>query len=353
MQRQTRSLAWAAILLVALTFVLLRPILLPLVLAAWFARLVRPVRDWLPFRRSIAAVLLTGVLLVGVAGPVLLLLELVGQGVVGLVDAIATSKGLRGALVALVSPGTQPIHMERIQRLLQHHSQQAPDAAGWLALFGLATLLFFFFLALGSVALISQGERLFHWARLHQPLKPEHFDRLAAAFTETGRGLFAYVGLTCLSQGILCTVTFLALGIPRAFGLGFICSLFAVLPVVGTPLVWGPVAAGLFLTGASAKGTILVLVGVVIIGAVEIVIGPLFSKVGRFQLSGPLILIGMFGGTFGLGPSGLFLGPLILRLAKEALSCAREARVVGSTARRVIIRHPRPEGNPTQARDPL
>lgn len=66
--------------------------------------------------------------------------------------------------------------------------------------------------------------------------------------------------------------------------LGFSCSLFAVLPLVGTPLVWIPVALGLFFTGAT------------VIGAVEFFIGPTFAKLGRFKLPSSLILLSMFGG---------------------------------------------------------
>jgi predicted PurR-regulated permease PerM len=323
-ERPTRALAWTAILLAVVTFILLHPILLPLVLAAWFARLVRPIRDRLPFRPGLSAALLTLLLLLLVIGPVLLLLKFLGQGALGLADAVASSKGLRGAFESLVSPSVQPINMHNVQRLFEKHTADAESAFPYAILLGLGAFIFFFFLGLGSISLIGGGERLYAWVRAHQPMRPEHFDRLGAAFTETGRGLFVSIGLTCLTQGVLCTITFLALGIPRAGVLGFICALFAVLPVVGTPLVWGPVAAGLFLTGATTKAVILIAVGVGAIGVIEEIVGPMFARLGRLQLSPGLILVGMFGGTLGLGPSGLFLGPLVLRLAKEALECCRD-----------------------------
>ena len=128
-------------------------------------------------------------------------------------------------------------------------------------------------------------------------------------------------------QGALCTLTFALLGVPRAAVLGFVCSLFAVLPLVGTPLVWIPVALGLFFTGEPVKAGVLVFVGIVVIGAVEFLIGPGFARLGRFRLPSGLILISMFGGALGLGPAGLFFGPLIFRLAQEAISVARDARV--------------------------
>ena len=72
------------------------------------------------------------------------------------------------------------------------------------------------------------------------------------------------------------------------------------------------------------------MVGIGVIGAVEMVIGPAFAKLGKLKLS-ELLLVAMFGGALGLGPAGLVLGPLVFRLAQEALDLAREAQVVGPT----------------------
>ena len=73
------------------------------------------------------------------------------------------------------------------------------------------------------------------------------------------------------------------------------------------------------------------MVGIGVIGAVEMVIGPAFAKLGKLQLPSELLLVAMFGGALGLGPAGLVLGPLVFRLAQEALDLAREAQVVGPT----------------------
>jgi predicted PurR-regulated permease PerM len=109
--------------------------------------------------------------------------------------------------------------------------------------------------------------------------------------------------------------------------LGFVCALFAILPVVGTPLVWIPVAAGLFTIGATGKAVVVLAIGGGVISAIEFFIGPMFSKLGRLRLDPGLLLLAMFGGALGLGPGGLILGPLLMRLAKEAADLWREDRV--------------------------
>ena len=328
-EQPRRAVAWLALLLALAVFVALRPVAVPLILAAWFSTLVRPAHERLARAlrgRQFAAGLITAVLVVALVGTFALLYTFLGQGAMGLADAVGSAEGPQSALEALVTPTQEQPDLDRIRDLAQEHGAEAASIAKYVALLGLGTLLFLFFLGLGTAGLLGDGRRLYEWLRASAPLRGEHFDRLAAAFTETGRGLFFYIGLTCLTQGVLCTITFAALSVPRPLVLGFICALFAILPVVGTPLVWLPVAGGLFLIGATAKAIILLAVGGGVIAAVEFLIGPMFSKLGHLKLDPALLMLAMFGGALGLGPGGLVLAPLVMRLAKEAAEIWREER---------------------------
>jgi predicted PurR-regulated permease PerM len=302
------------------------------VLAAWFATVVRPFHQRLARvlkGRHVAAGAITAALVVALVLVFGTLYKVLGEGAWGLADAVGSAKGLRAALEALVTPQEETAGFGQIQKLAEAHGGAAASVAKYAGLLGLGTLLFVFFLGLGTAGLLAEGKRLSAWLRSSAPLRPDQFDRLAGAFTETGRGLFFYIGLTCLTQGILCTITFAALGVPRPLVLGFVCALFAILPVVGTPLVWLPVAAGLFVIDATTRAIILLVIGGGVIGAIEFLIGPMFSKLGHLRLDPGLLLLAMFGGALGLGPGGLVLGPLILRLAKEAVDVWREERVAG------------------------
>jgi predicted PurR-regulated permease PerM len=324
-----RALGWVALLLALGVFVTLRPVAVPLVLAAWFATLVRPIHERLSralHGRQVAAGAITAVLVVALVGMFALLYTFLGQGAMGLADAVGSAKGPKSALEALVTPEEQQANLGRIRELAEQHGAEAATLAKYAGLLGLGTLLFLFFLGLGTAGLLADGKRVYGWLRASAPLRGEHFDRLAAAFTETGRGLFFYIGLTCLTQGVLCTVTFAALRVPRPLVLGFVCALFSILPVVGTPLVWLPVAAGLFIVGATAKGIILLAVGGGVIAVIEFLIGPMFSKLGHLKLDPGLLLLAMFAGALGIGPGGLVLAPLMMRLAKEAAEIWREER---------------------------
>jgi predicted PurR-regulated permease PerM len=96
-----------------------------------------------------------------------------------------------------------------------------------------ALLGLFVFFAAAYVALL-EGPRAYAWAEAHTPLARRHQERLARAFIETGRGLAIGVGLTGLAQGVLATVAYLALGVPRALVLGVVTLFASLIPSVGT-----------------------------------------------------------------------------------------------------------------------
>jgi predicted PurR-regulated permease PerM len=168
---------------------------------------------------------------------------------------------------------------------------------------------------------------VYNWIEAHLPIAPRNFSRYASAFAETGRGLAVGVGLTAVIQGLTATVAYLALGIPRAFVLGVLTAAVSLIPSVGTALVWGPVAVGLALTGHWGRAVIMVAIGIFVIGLVDNLLRPLLSRHGSVQLPMFVLLVAMFGGLATVGAWGLLLGPLLVRLAAEAVSIERDERV--------------------------
>ena len=71
---------------------------------------------------------------------------------------------------------------------------------------------------------------------------------------------------------------------------------------------------------------IMVVVGVAVIGSIDNILRPVLARRGRLELPSLLIMVAMFGGIALVGASGVVLGPLVVRLTKEALVIARAAR---------------------------
>jgi predicted PurR-regulated permease PerM len=176
---------------------------------------------------------------------------------------------------------------------------------------------------LAAYAFLADGSQIYAWIEEHLPISPASFRRYATAFTETGRGLFIGVVLTGVVQGIIATVAYLALGIPRALVLGVMTALASLVPSVGTALVWIPIALGLGLTGSWWRAIIMAIIGIFVIGLADNFLRPLLARRGNLRLPTFVLMVSMFGGLATVGAWGLLLGPLLVRLAVEAVSIER------------------------------
>ena len=171
---------------------------------------------------------------------------------------------------------------------------------------------------------LSQGEALFAWFRRYAPIETRVLDRLADAFVETGRGLVFGIGGAALAQATVATIAYVFLRVPHPLVLGVLTFFAALVPGLGSALAWGPVVAGLALAGRPAAAVGMAAIGLGIVGTIDNIVKPLLTRFGQLQLSAAVIFVSMLGGFAVLGPTGILLGPLVLRLAKELLVLGRE-----------------------------
>jgi predicted PurR-regulated permease PerM len=326
---------WVALAALA---VLALPFTAPLVLAAWLAAALRPWLARLARRlggRHRAAAVLTLLFFLVLMAPLTFIGVSLGVDAVQLAGSLASSDSGRDALADLVSSDdTTGLSFDpsAVAGMVERYGARALELAGSVAgTLAELTLGVFVFLSAAYVLLVD-GPRAWAWTRAHAPVDPAGLERLRLAFHETGRGLFVGIGLTGLLQAGVATVAYLALGIPRALVLGLVTLFASILPTVGTALVWVPVCIGLLVTGRTTAALILAIVGVVVVSAIDNVLRPVLSRFGHLSLPSLVLLIAMLGGLSILGTSGLFLGPLIARLAVEVVRMARDRGMVGESA---------------------
>lgn len=173
--------------------------------------------------------------------------------------------------------------------------------------------------------ILVDGDGWYAWIEKHAPVPPESLRRLADAFTETGRGLAYGIVGAGLIQAIVSTIAYVVLGVPSALALGLLTLILSVVPAVGTAIVWVPVTIGLALTDRTGAAIALAVIGVGVIGTVDNLARPYLARRGHLALPTLVVLVSMFGGVELLGGWGLILGPLIVRLAKEAVAIRAEA----------------------------
>jgi predicted PurR-regulated permease PerM len=143
------------------------------------------------------------------------------------------------------------------------------------------------------------------------PFSAKNTEKLRQRFRDVTTATIVGTGLTAAIQGSLVGLGFWLTGLPNAVFWGVVTMVFAILPVVGSGLVWGPGALALMLGNHALAGILLALGGIVIVGNVDYVIRPrVFSRWANIH---PLVtLIGALAGVPYFGILGLLIGPLAL-----------------------------------------
>ena len=119
--------------------------------------------------------------------------------------------------------------------------------------------------------------------------------------------------LTCLVQGTLGGLGFWVAGIPSPLLFGVLMAICALIPMVGTALIWLPGALYLLMQGQTMAGLLLMTWGVVVVSGIDNVIRPLFIS-GKAKLHLLVIVLGVLGGLLAFGITGVVVGPIILAL---------------------------------------
>ncbi|GFO55359.1 hypothetical protein GMSM_23660 [Geomonas sp. Red276] len=116
--------------------------------------------------------------------------------------------------------------------------------------------------------------------------------------------------LTCLVQGATAGLGYFVAGVPAPVLCGALTALAALVPVVGTGIVWVPLVALIAINGAYLKAGLLALWCLVFVGLADNAIRPLAIG-AKSDIPVPAIVLGAVAGVFELGVLGLIVGPVI------------------------------------------
>jgi predicted PurR-regulated permease PerM len=157
------------------------------------------------------------------------------------------------------------------------------------------------------------------------PLRSEQRSALFEKFTTVIRATVKGSVIVAIVQGILGGVLFAALDIHAALLWGVVMGLLALIPAVGTGLVWFPVGIYLLVTGSVWQGVVLLLCGFFVISMVDNVLRPIL--VGQdTRMPDYVVLISTLGGLSVLGINGLIVGPVIAAMFIAAWEIFGESR---------------------------
>jgi predicted PurR-regulated permease PerM len=327
----------AAALIAMLPFLILAalPFLTSFILASILAVVMNPVKEWLVRRihRAGLATLLTTLATVLVVGIVVVFAGFtIARELTAAYEALSRRSLEEGGWPTLVTHTADrivdalstrlPVNKEAIRTEL---IDRMKSASGYLlnsvgaAVGGAATV--FLTAVLVTVFLyflLRHGKDWVHRLALLTPLNPRTTASLLRTIHDSivanVNGVFA----AAVGQGLLLSLGFWFIGVRSPALWGAVGGLASIIPVVGAPLVWVPVAIAFLLMGSYWKAVLLTLWGSLVVGSVDNVLRP-FVVGAREKQHPMLIALAAIGGTYAFGPMGILLGPLVVSLAAALL----------------------------------
>jgi len=272
---------------------------------------------WMPSRVAAGIVVLLGILLI--LGP--------GVSVVGLIAAEAqdmASGVIRSPLLAKISrirvgPYQVGAQLEQIgSQIVSFIGASALGLIGTATRAGIQLTIAFF----GLYYLLVSPVAIWRSVRPFIPFSAASAEILRKRFGDVTISTLVGTGVTASVQGIFVGLAFWVVDLSNPLFWGVVTVIFAILPVVGSGLVWGPGAAALAMDGRYGAAIGLALWGIVVVGNVDNVIRPIVFR--RWAQIHPFVtVIGAFMGLSYFGLLGLLIGPLAISYFFELIRMYR------------------------------
>jgi predicted PurR-regulated permease PerM len=166
----------------------------------------------------------------------------------------------------------------------------------------------------------ADGPEIIRTLTILSPLEDKYEQQLLAEFEILIRAVVAGSIASAAAQAALSGLGFWIAGLDAVFLLTVASAVFAMVPFVGASLVWGPVSAWLiFAEGQMAAGLGLAAYGLFIVSTVDNLIRPwiLAEKASLHPLAA---LLGVLGGIQTLGPTGVFVGPIVVAFLQTIMT---------------------------------
>jgi predicted PurR-regulated permease PerM len=170
------------------------------------------------------------------------------------------------------------------------------------------------------------------------PLDPRHTRALIIEFRDVSRAALIGTVATATIQGLLAAVGYAIAGVPAPLTWGLLTAIASLLPVVGTFLVWVPIAGYAIWNGEIGWGVFVLVWGFVVVSvASDYVIRP--RLVGKRGHGHPLLmLVSLVGGIEVMGLAGLIVAPILMSLFVAVLRIYERELVAGDAP----VRRPDP-----------
>jgi predicted PurR-regulated permease PerM len=156
--------------------------------------------------------------------------------------------------------------------------------------------------------LLVQGPRVLGVVRDLAPLPPSHVDRLFAVFSGLARRLVLGAIAVAVTQGLVATIGYGIVGVDGLVFWGISTAICALVPVVGSALVYLPLCALTWANRGPGWALFLLIWQLGLTSQVDSLVRPLVLG-GEQHIHPVILLLAVLGGLAWLGPPGALVGP--------------------------------------------
>jgi len=161
------------------------------------------------------------------------------------------------------------------------------------------------------ITLYMEGPRVLAFLAKLSPMDDDYELRLFHVFRELANNLVVGSLATAGLQGLIATIGYTIAGVDRVIFVGLLTAVFSFFPLVGTAVVWIPVALYTGGTAGVGWGVFVALWSLLFTGTVDNFVKPLFLR-GSSDIHPLLIFLAVFGGLGWMGLPGVLVGPVIV-----------------------------------------
>jgi len=328
------------VLLIVLSFFIIKPLIIPIIIGLILVFIFAPVYDWINKyikQRDVSASLIILFSLLIIILPVWFLTPILMRQAIGIFKAVSNIDfvtPLQSIFPALSSSGEFSVEIANILSSLTTKAANTILDSLTQLIVNLPTILLqltvvfftFFFVIRDKKAVVDYAKSLL-------PFSKEVEEKLLK-YTKGITASLVYGQIVIgIIQGIILGIGLFIFQVPNALFFTFLAIFAGILPIIGTSLIYIPVAIYFFITGSTIPAWGIIAFGIVS-STIDNFLRPIIvSK--KTKINSGILLISMVGGLFFFGFLGLLLGPLIISYLLILLEIYR-----GKTKPKIVIEEP-------------
>jgi predicted PurR-regulated permease PerM len=319
------------VVLIVLSFFLLKPILLPIISGIILAFFFRPIYNYLKkkgLRSNLSAIIVSILLILLIVVPLWFMIPILIDQSIQIFISSQSIDFVTPLKSVFPSAFSYDVFTDQIGTTISSFITKITGSV----MTGLADLitnfptiflktlvvLFIFFFTLRD------NEKFINYIQSILPFVKEVEKKLFKSSRDITSSILYGQIIVGIIQGVFVGIGFFLFGLNNALFLTLVACIGGIFPIIGTAIVWVPVAIFLFVNGSAIPALGIILFGFVS-AFLENAVKPTFVA-KRTNVHSSIILLGMIGGLFTFGIIGFILGPLILSYLLIILEIYRDKK---------------------------